>query len=75
MAIYLFPFYSRYHWIQNATAYNHAYMDSGIFCIHGSADPSQLRDLVEVIIRELVNTQHAIAKVNKVFLSTLIFSN
>ncbi|KAG0436751.1 hypothetical protein HPB47_017775, partial [Ixodes persulcatus] len=32
---------NRYHWMYNATAYNHAYGDSGIFCIHASADPSQ----------------------------------
>lgn len=43
---------NRYHWMYNATAYNHAYGDSGIFCIHASADPSQLRDVVNVIVRE-----------------------
>ncbi|XP_075554383.1 mitochondrial-processing peptidase subunit alpha isoform X4 [Dermacentor variabilis] len=43
---------NRYHWMYNATAYNHAYGDSGVFCIHASADPSQLRDVVNVIVRE-----------------------
>ncbi|CAN8019120.1 unnamed protein product [Ixodes persulcatus] len=43
---------NRYHWMYNATAYNHAYGDSGIFCIHASADPSQLREVVNVIVRE-----------------------
>lgn len=43
---------NRYHWMYNATAYNHAYGDSGLFCIHASADPSQLRDVVNVIVRE-----------------------
>lgn len=32
----------RYHWIHTATAYNHAYEDSGLFCIHASAHPSQV---------------------------------
>ncbi|XP_046644649.1 mitochondrial-processing peptidase subunit alpha-like [Daphnia pulicaria] len=45
---------NRYHWMHNATAYNHAYADSGVFCIHASSHPSQLRELVDVITRELV---------------------
>ena len=32
----------RYHWIHNATAYNHSYNDAGVFCIHASADPSSV---------------------------------
>ena len=36
----------------NATAYNHAYNDSGIFCIHASADPTALGELVEIIVNE-----------------------
>lgn len=36
----------------NATAYNHAYNDSGIFCIHASADPAALGELVEIIVNE-----------------------
>ena len=32
----------RYHWMYNATAYNHAYEDSGLFCIHASAHPSKV---------------------------------
>ncbi|XP_005089371.2 mitochondrial-processing peptidase subunit alpha [Aplysia californica] len=47
---------NRYVWIESATAYNHAYEDSGLFCIHASSHPSKLRDLVEVILRELVFT-------------------
>lgn len=38
----------------SATAYNHAYSDSGLFCIHASAPPTHLREMVEVIVRELV---------------------
>ncbi|OQR77964.1 mitochondrial-processing peptidase subunit alpha-like, partial [Tropilaelaps mercedesae] len=43
---------NRYHWMYNATAYNHAYNDSGIFCIHASADPSSLGELVNIIVNE-----------------------
>jgi processing peptidase subunit alpha len=44
----------RYHWIQHAAAYNHSYADSGVFCVHASCDPSHLRELVEIVTRELV---------------------
>ena len=40
--------------MHNATAYNHAYADSGVFCIHASAHPSHLNDLTQVLTRELV---------------------
>lgn len=45
---------NRYHWMYNATAYNHAYSDSGLFCIHASAPPTHVREMVEVIVREMV---------------------
>ena len=34
---------NRYHWIYSATAYHHSYSDSGLFCIHASAHPSQVK--------------------------------
>ncbi|KAF2895598.1 hypothetical protein ILUMI_10575 [Ignelater luminosus] len=46
---------NRYHWMYNATAYNHAYSDSGLFCIHASAPPTHVREMVEVIVREMVS--------------------
>lgn len=46
---------NRYHWMYSATAYNHAYNDTGLFCIHASAPPNYVRDMVEVIVKELVN--------------------
>lgn len=46
---------NRYHWMYSATAYNHAYGDTGLFCVHGSAPPQHVRDMVEVLTRELVN--------------------
>ncbi|XP_057660682.1 mitochondrial-processing peptidase subunit alpha [Diorhabda carinulata] len=45
---------NRYHWMYSATACNHAYSDSGLFCIHASAPPTHLRDMVEVVVKELV---------------------
>jgi len=45
---------NRYHWMYSATAYNHSYSDSGIFCINASAHPSQLAELVQVLVREIV---------------------
>lgn len=47
---------NQHHWIHQAMAFNHAYDDSGLFCIHASSHPSQLKDLVEIIIQEYVNT-------------------
>lgn len=43
---------NKYHWMFNATAYNHSYSDTGLFCIHSSSHPSQLRDLVNVVVKE-----------------------
>ncbi|XP_060526101.1 mitochondrial-processing peptidase subunit alpha [Cylas formicarius] len=45
---------NRYHWMYSATAYNHAYSDTGLFCIHASAPPTYVRDMVEVIVKEMV---------------------
>lgn len=45
---------NRYHWMTNSTAYNHSYNDTGLFCIFSSAHPSQLRDLVNVVVKEIV---------------------
>ena len=39
---------NRYHWMYSATAYNHAYNDSGIFCIIASCHPQQLQELTQV---------------------------
>lgn len=32
----------RHHWMYNATSYHHSYEDSGLLCIHASADPRQV---------------------------------
>ncbi|XP_012288110.1 mitochondrial-processing peptidase subunit alpha [Orussus abietinus] len=45
---------NRYHWLYSATAYNHAYTDTGLFCIHASSTPTHVREMVEVIVREMV---------------------
>ncbi|KAK2585518.1 hypothetical protein KPH14_010164 [Odynerus spinipes] len=46
---------NRYHWLYSATAYNHAYADTGLFCIHASSTPSHIRQMVEVIVHEMVS--------------------
>ncbi|KAI1280481.1 Mitochondrial-processing peptidase subunit alpha [Halotydeus destructor] len=53
---------NRYHWMYNATAYNHAYNDTGLFCIHASAHPSQLRDVINVIVKETVSMASQISE-------------
>lgn len=46
-------FRTRHYWIENATAFNHAYNDSGLFVFYGSAHPTQLADLVSVLTTEI----------------------
>jgi processing peptidase subunit alpha len=46
---------NRYGWLYSATAYNHSYIDSGLFCIHGSAEPHYVRDMIKVIVFEIAN--------------------
>lgn len=50
---------NRYHWMYSATAFNHSYNDSGLFCIHASAPPQHVKNMVEVITRELVAMSQA----------------
>lgn len=45
---------NRYHWLYSATAYYHSYADTGLFCIHASCTPSYVKDMVEVIVHEMV---------------------
>jgi processing peptidase subunit alpha len=45
---------NRYPWVQNATAYHHAYSDSGLFCIYGSSVPSDVKRLVEVLLAQFM---------------------
>ena len=45
---------NRYHWMYAATAYNNAYADSGLFCIHVAAHPSMLAELSRVLTREMI---------------------
>ena len=39
---------NRYHWMYSATAFNHAYNDTGLFCISASAPPDQLTETTQV---------------------------
>lgn len=45
---------TRHHWVYSALAQNHAYADSGIFCLLGSASPSQARELTEVLCQQFL---------------------
>lgn len=47
----------------NATSYNHVYADAGLFCIHASADPKQLWEVVNVIVQEFINMAGNVQKV------------
>lgn len=52
----------RYGWLYSATAYNHAYSDGGLFCIHASAEPQYVRDMVKVIVFEISNMANNIQR-------------
>ena len=39
---------NRHHWMYSATAFNHAYNDTGLFCISASAPPDQLAETTQV---------------------------
>ena len=43
---------TQHHWVYWAMAQNHAYKDSGIFCLLGSAHPSRARDLTQVLCQQ-----------------------
>ncbi|KAH3796876.1 mitochondrial-processing peptidase subunit alpha-like [Dreissena polymorpha] len=47
---------NRHHWIENATAFNQVFDDTGLFYVYGSSHPSKIHDLAQVIGGELVNT-------------------
>lgn len=49
---------NRYHWVNSSVAHNAHYEDSGIFFIQASSDPSQLKNLVDVVIQEFRNVVH-----------------
>ncbi|KAH1179477.1 mitochondrial-processing peptidase subunit alpha [Mauremys mutica] len=54
---------NRHHWMYNATSYHHSYEDTGLLCIHASADPRQVREMVEIITREFVLMAGAVGEV------------
>ena len=70
---------NRYHWLYSATAYNHAYSDTGLFCIHASCTPSHVREMVEVIVHEMVTmtnniTDSELARAKKQLQSMLLMN-
>jgi len=44
---------NKHGWVQNATAFNSCYQDSGLFGIYGAADPRNLPNLVQVLAEQL----------------------
>ncbi|GCC44404.1 hypothetical protein chiPu_0028667 [Chiloscyllium punctatum] len=48
----------------NATAYHHSYEDTGLLCIHASADPRQVREMVEIITREFIMMTGSVGEVS-----------
>lgn len=49
---------NRYHWVHSSTAHNSSYEDTGLFYIQSSSDPSQLKNLVDIVIHEFRNIVH-----------------
>ena len=39
---------NRYHWMYSATAYNHAYGDAGLFCIHATAPSCFSQKIIKI---------------------------
>lgn len=62
---------NRYHWMYSATAYNHAYADTGLFCIHASSTPTHVKEMVEVVVHELVTMAGNISE-NELSVSSII---
>ena len=46
---------NRYHWIYACTAFNHSYLDSGLFCINASSHPSQVRIALKFLTLQIRN--------------------
>lgn len=70
---------NRYHWLYSATAYNHAYSDTGLFCIHASSTPTHVKEMVQVVVKELVAmagpmTESELARAKKQLQSMLLMN-
>jgi len=50
---------NHHHWMYSATAFNHAYGDSGVFCINASAPPEMVGQLTQIILSEFVKLGQA----------------
>jgi len=46
---------NKHGWVQNATAFNSCYLDSGMFGIYGAAEPQYVPNLVQVLAEQLKN--------------------
>lgn len=66
---------SRHHWVYWAMAQNHAYADSGIFCLFGSCHPSKVNKEGEREggVMEIRVCVHIYLKLIRVFIALLCF--
>lgn len=55
---------NHYHFMFNATAYNQSYYDSGIFCVHASSPPENMKDMCHVVVKEIKKMNESIEKVS-----------
>ncbi|KAF1980719.1 hypothetical protein K402DRAFT_468068 [Aulographum hederae CBS 113979] len=46
---------NQHGWVESCVAFNHAYADSGLFGIQASCDPARVREMLDVLCRELKN--------------------
>ncbi|KAE9413650.1 hypothetical protein Angca_008649, partial [Angiostrongylus cantonensis] len=53
---------NRCHWIYGATAYNHSYADTGLFCVHASSDPEQINDVLIIILEQFFKLSKGVEK-------------
>ncbi|XGW31807.1 hypothetical protein V3C99_010184 [Haemonchus contortus] len=53
---------NRFHWIYNATAYNHSYADAGLFSVHASSDPEQINDVLVIILDQFFKLLKGVEK-------------
>lgn len=46
---------NQHGWVESCIAFNHSYTDSGLFGIHASCNPARVKEMLDVMCRELQN--------------------
>lgn len=44
---------NQHGWVESCVAFNHSYTDSGLFGIHASCNPARVKEMLDVMCREL----------------------